>query len=53
MAAGTCVCGHPSRLAVKNGEHLRMTARLLHQRALYPGHEVDLTGDTAIDQRRI
>jgi hypothetical protein len=20
------VCGHPSRLAVKNGEHLRMTA---------------------------
>src|SRR4051812_20999080 len=24
MAAGTC--GHPSRLAVKNGEHLRMTA---------------------------
>jgi hypothetical protein len=26
MAAGTC--GHPSRLAVKNGEHLRMTVVL-------------------------
>jgi hypothetical protein len=26
MAADAGACGHPSRLAVKNGEHLRMTA---------------------------
>src|SRR3954447_26009423 len=26
IAAGTGACGHPSRLAVKDGEHLRMTA---------------------------
>jgi hypothetical protein len=25
-ATSTGACGHPSRLAVKNGEHLRMTA---------------------------
>jgi hypothetical protein len=28
MATRTIGCGHPSRLAVKNGEHLRMTAVL-------------------------
>jgi hypothetical protein len=25
-------CGHPSRLAVKNGEHLRMTAEIFWTR---------------------
>src|SRR4051794_7775559 len=43
IATHTRACGHPSRLAVKNGEHLRMTAervernsvlRLVDQRAL-------------------
>jgi hypothetical protein len=29
MAAEADACGHPSRLAVKNGEHLRMTAVVL------------------------
>jgi tripartite-type tricarboxylate transporter receptor subunit TctC len=29
MAAGAALVAHPSRLAVKNGEHLRMTAALL------------------------
>jgi hypothetical protein len=30
MVAGTGACGHPSRLAVKNGEHLRMTAQVFY-----------------------
>jgi hypothetical protein len=29
MAADAGACVHPSRLAVKNGEHLRMTAVFL------------------------
>jgi hypothetical protein len=28
MAAGAGACGHPSRVAVKNGEHLRMTMEI-------------------------
>jgi hypothetical protein len=28
-AMGTGACGHPSRLALKKGEHLRMTAVLV------------------------
>jgi hypothetical protein len=29
MAAGDGACGHPSRLALKKGEHLRMTAEFV------------------------
>jgi hypothetical protein len=38
MATHTCVCGHPSRLA-EDGEHLRMTAKLMRGSGNYPARK--------------